>query len=40
MIAPECPPLSPNGVILILNMTGDKIGLYVSLEMITLLENE
>lgn len=40
MIAPKCPPISPNGFILILKMTGDKIGSYVSLEMITLLGDE
>ena len=40
MIAPKCPPISPNGFILILKMMGDKIGSYFSLEMITLLGDE
>lgn len=40
MIAPQSLPISPNGFILILKMTGNKIGSYVSLEMITLLEDE
>lgn len=40
MMAPESPPISSNGFMLILNMAGDKIGSCVSLEMITLLEDE
>lgn len=40
VIAPKCPPISSNGFMLILNMTGDKIGSCVSLVMINLLEDE
>lgn len=40
MMAPECPPITSNGFMLILNMAGNKIGSCVSLEMITLLEDE
>lgn len=40
MMAPKCPPIFPKGFLLILNMTGDKIGSYLSLEVITLSEDE
>lgn len=40
MMAPKCPPISPNGLILISNMTDNKIGPCVFLEVITLLEAE
>lgn len=40
MMVPECLPISSNGFVLTLNMAGDKIGSCVSLEVITLLEDE